>query len=185
MDYCVSTIKAQKLIDKYIEDNFDKLVEEYRPMKAKMIYLDGTEGIEAAAEKGNQALAELKAGKPFEEVAEQYSDRVSSATESLYLLANNSSLDYNVLMFMSANSATPTLSDLIQANSGNAYYIVQITNTNIQQIKSDFVSSLKEMSSTSETVYYNYFKDHKFTIYDIDVYNTIKENYPSYIVQDK
>ncbi|MBR0474927.1 MAG: hypothetical protein IJJ19_07980 [Erysipelotrichaceae bacterium] len=183
MDYCVSTVKSQKLIDKYIEDNFDKLVDEYRPVKAKMIYLDGTSGIEAAAEKGKQAIEEIKAGKSFEEVAEQYSDRKTSAEETLYLLANNSTLDYNVLQFLST-STTPTLSDLIQANSGNAYYIVQITNTNIQQMRDDFISELKDQEKTSETVYYNYFKDHKFTVYDIDVYNTIKENYPTYLVQD-
>ena len=183
MDYCVSTVKAQKLIDKYIDDNFDKLVEENRPVKAKMIYLDGTNGIEAAAEKGQKALAELKAGKTFEEVAAEYSDRVTSSAETLYLLANNSTLDYNVLQFMSTNQ-TPTLSDLIQANSGNAYYIVQITNTNIQQIRDDFITALKNQEKTSETVYYNYFKDHKFRVYDIDVYNTLKANYPTYLVQD-
>ncbi|MBR2827418.1 MAG: hypothetical protein IKE78_07990 [Erysipelotrichaceae bacterium] len=183
MDYCISTVKADRLLDKYIDENWDKLVEENKPVKAKMIWVDGSNGMEDAQKEANEAIALLKSGVSFEEVSEKYNDRSAYAEEKLYTLANNSTLDYNVLQFM-LNTATPTLSEAIQANTGSAYYVVQVTNTNINQMKDEFIAAYKNMTNTRDTVFHNYFKAHKFTIYDIDVFNTVKANYPSYLVQN-
>ncbi|MBE6104533.1 MAG: hypothetical protein E7193_06540 [Erysipelotrichaceae bacterium] len=183
MDYCISTVKADRLLDKYIDENWDKLVEENKPVKAKMIWVDGSNGMEDAQKEANEAIALLKSGVSFEEVSEKYNDRPAYAEEKLYTLANNSTLDYNVLQFM-LNTATPTLSEAIQANTGSAYYVVQVTNTNINQMKDEFITAYKNMTNTRDTVFHNYFKAHKFTIYDIDVFNTVKANYPSYLVQN-
>ena len=183
MDYCISTVKADRLLDKYIDENWDKLVEENKPVKAKMIWVDGSNGMEDAQKEANEAIALLKSGVSFEEVSEKYNDRQAYAEEKLYTLANNSTLDYNVLQFM-LNTATPTLSEAIQANTGSAYYVVQVTNTNINQMKDEFITAYKNMTNTRDTVFHNYFKAHKFTIYDIDVFNTVKANYPSYLVQN-
>lgn len=183
MDYCISTVKADRLLDKYIDENWDKLVEENKPVKAKMIWVDGSNGMEDAQKEANEAIALLKSGVSFEEVSEKYNDRPAYAEEKLYTLANNSTLDYNVLQFM-LNTATPTLSEAIQANTGSAYYVVQVTNTNINQMKDEFITAYKNMTNTRDTVFHNYFKAHKFTIYDIDVFNTVKSNYPSYLVQN-
>lgn len=183
MDYCISTVKADRLLDKYIDENWDKLVEENKPVKAKMIWVDGSNGMEDAQKEANEAIALLKSGMSFEEVSEKYNDRSAYAEEKLYTLANNSTLDYNVLQFM-LNTATPTLSEAIQANTGSAYYVVQVTNTNINQMKDEFIEAYKNMTNTRDTVFHNYFKAHKFTIYDIDVFNAVKSNYPSYLVQN-
>ncbi|MBR6958552.1 MAG: hypothetical protein IKH73_08920 [Erysipelotrichaceae bacterium] len=183
MDYCISTVKADRLLDKYIDENWDKLVEENKPVKAKMIWVDGSNGMEDAQKEANEAIALLKSGVSFEEVSEKYNDRSAYAEEKLYTLANNSTLDYNVLQFM-LNTATPTLSEAIQANTGSVYYAVQVTNTNINQMKDEFITAYKNMTNTRDTVFHNYFKAHKFTIYDIDVFNTVKSNYPSYLVQN-
>ena len=183
MDYCISTVKADRLLDKYIDENWDKLVEENKPVKAKMIWVDGSNGMEDTQKEANEAIALLKSGMSFEEVSEKYNDRPAYAEEKLYTLANNSTLDYNVLQFM-LNTATPTLSEAIQANTGSAYYVVQVTNTNINQMKDEFITAYKNMTNTRDTVFHNYFKAHKFTIYDIDVFNTVKANYPSYLVQN-
>ncbi len=183
MDYCISTVKADRLLDKYIDENWDKLVEENKPVKAKMIWVDGSNGMEDAQKEANEAIALLKSGVSFAEVSEKYNDRPAYAEEKLYTLANNSTLDYNVLQFM-LNTTTPTLSEAIQANTGSAYYVVQVTNTNINQMKDEFIAAYKEMTNTRDTVFHNYFKAHKFTIYDIDVFNTVKANYPSYLVQN-
>ncbi len=165
MDYCISTVKADRLLDKYIDENWDKLVEENKPVKAKMIWVDGSNGMEDAQKEANEAIALLKSGVSFEEVSEKYNDRSAYAEEKLYTLANNSTLDYNVLQFM-LNTATPTLSEAIQANTGSAYYVVQVTNTNINQMKDEFITAYKNMTNTRDTVFHNYFKAHKFTIYD-------------------
>ena len=183
MDYCISTVKADRLLDKYIDENWDKLVEENKPVKAKMIWVDGSNGMEDAQKEANEAIALLKSGMSFEEVSEKYNDRPAYAEEKLYTLANNSTLDYNVLQFM-LNTATPTLSEALQANTGSAYYVVQVTNTNINQMKDEFITAYKNMTNTRDTVFHNYFKAHKFTIYDSDVFNTVKANYPSYLVQN-
>ena len=183
MDYCINSAKSEKLLEKYIDDNWDTLLEEHHPLKAKMIFLSATtETFNDVFAEAKQVLEEIKNGKSFDEASEEYSDTKSLGTEKLYV-RSDSSLDYNVLQYLLTVNSTG-LSDVI-ANAGlNGYYIVQVTNTNALQMKDDFVKLLKNNSDFVEDANHFYFKKHNFKIYDIDIYNTIKSNYPAYLVQD-
>ena len=183
MDYCIATTKSEDLVTKYIDDNWDALVEQHHPLKAKMIYLAATEETaNAVYDKAVQALEEIKNGKPFDQAAEEYNDTDSLAEEKLYTRSDDS-LDYNVLQYL-VTATTTGLSGVIPNAKVNGYYIVMVTNANALQLKDDFVDKLTNDSDFVEEAHHFYFQKHNFTIYDIDIYNTIKNNYSAYLVQD-
>ena len=182
MNWCITQAKTAKLADNYIEEQWTALVEENKPVKAKMIFVDGSAGLDEALADAKAALEKIKAGSSFDDVSAEYSDRASLATETLYV-RSDSSLDYNVLQFLLA-ATSPTLSDVITNKDTTGYYIVQVTNTNVEQIKDDFITKLKAGTDFTETVNKSYFQKHNFRIYDIDLYNTVKSVYPNYLVQD-
>ena len=180
MDYCKTKAKSDMLSDKYIEEKWDDLFREYLPLKARMIFVDATDiGNDAARNKANEAIDKIKAGEDFAAVAAEYSDKEDLTEEKLYT-RNSTSLDYNVLSYL-ATVQNPTLSEVIVNSNANGYYVVQTTVTNQAQIKGDFTAYLKTVSTFLDKVNGYYFTKHNFTIYDIDVYNYIKANYPSYL----
>ncbi len=182
MEFCISTAKANYLITQYIEDNWETIVETYFPVKARIIYVDSSDvGSTTALASAEAALAALQDGESFVTVAETYSSDTDLAEETVYL-ANDSDLDYNVLAYM-LDATTTGLSDVITANDEDGFYIVYITNINASQMKDDIIDLLNDSDDFADEVYRYYYQLHEFTIYDIDVYNYVVENYEDYYVQ--
>ncbi|MBR0385746.1 MAG: hypothetical protein IJI05_04280, partial [Erysipelotrichaceae bacterium] len=79
-DYCLSSAKTNHLTEQYIDEKWDDLLVEYYPLKARMIYVSAQEhGPELSYSKAGNALAALKNGASFDDVAEEYSDNISLA----------------------------------------------------------------------------------------------------------
>lgn len=179
------SVKSDKLIDKYISTNLDSIYEQYKPFKAQMIYIeinstDDPDG-EAAKQEAQLVVDLLKSGASFEEVSKEHSDKTSYGTETLY--TTESTLDYNVLAYAQSVSS-PALSDIILNNNKTGYYVVQVTVTNKEQLKEDFISSLKNNSDFTSLVENSYFRDHNFQLYDILTYTYIDNNYSEYLSND-
>ena len=181
MNHCLDTAKQAHLVDQYIEENYDTLLAEHKPVKARMIFLSAGNDTEAAIQKMNKALDRIEAGEDFVLVAKETGSSEDRAKEKIYL-RSDSTIDYNVLAFLEQTSS-PKVSDVITAKNSNGYYIVQITNTNASQLKDEFVETLKADEDFTDEVYGYYMKKYGFRIYDITVYNQIKENFPAYLVQ--
>lgn len=181
----IYAIKSDKLIDKYISEKIDDLFNEYGPFKAKLIYVEidtdeDSDGTQAKA-KAEAALTALKSGESFESVAQQYSDKTDIAEETLY--NTNSTIDYNVLKF-AQTASSPTLSDVIASNDNAGYYICQVTVTNHEQLKEDFISSLKSDTDFTAIIDTYYFRQHNFAVYDVLTESYLEENYPTYLKSD-
>lgn len=181
----IYSVKSDKLIDKYISTNLDSIYEQYKPFKAQMIYIeinstDDPDG-EVAKQEAQLVVDLLKSGASFEEVSKEHSDKTSYGTETLY--TTESTLDYNVLAYAQSVSS-PALSDIILNNNKTGYYVVQVTVTNKEQLKEDFISSLKNNSDFTSLVENSYFRDHNFQLYDILTYTYIDNNYSEYLSND-
>ena len=181
----IYSVKSDKLIDKYISTNLDSIYEQYKPFKAQMIYIeinstDDPDG-EAAKQEAQLVVDLLKSGASFEEVSKEHSDKTSYGTETLY--TTESTLDYNVLAYAQSVSS-PALSDIILNNNKTGYYVVKVTVTNKEQLKEDFISSLKNNSDFTSLVENSYFRDHNFQLYDILTYTYIDNNYSEYLSND-
>ena len=181
----IYSVKSDKLIDKYISTNLDSIYEQYKPFKAQMIYIeinstDDPDG-EVAKQEAQLVVDLLKSGASFEEVSKEHSDKTSYGTETLN--TTESTLDYNVLAYAQSVSS-PALSDIILNNNKTGYYVVQVTVTNKEQLKEDFISSLKNNSDFTSLVENSYFRDHNFQLYDILTYTYIDNNYSEYLSND-
>ena len=184
LNYCITLAKEEALSDKYIEDNFDSLFDKYKPVQARIMFFDGTladSSVEKAKANAESALAEVKGGASFSEVAKKYNSKDSLAAETLYT-NDDDTLDSNVILYM-FSTTTPGLSNVITNKDAKGFYIVQVTNMNKEQIRSNFTTHLKQEDDFADTVHGHFFEKYNFRVYDIDVYNTIKKNYPSYLVQ--
>ena len=183
MNYCITNAKSNHLFDKYIEENWDSLTEEYYPLKAKMIFVDTSDkGPTDAYALAEKAIEEINSGKSFDEVAEEYSDNSSLTAEKLYT-RNDSTLDYNVLQYLTTVTSTG-LSQVITNKDVDGYYVILVTNVNHNQLKEDLVAQLKNDTDFGDRVTSSFFKAHNFTIYDITTYDNVKANYPAYLVQE-
>ena len=182
-NYCLNSAKEEALIDKYIEEHWNDLLEEYKPVKARMMQVSGTtDTMEEAYLTINGAKERVQNGENFEAVAKSIGSKDTLAAESLYT-RNDSSLDYNVLQFLISAKA-PTLSGVVTNKDANAYYLIQVTNVNYEQLKPEFIEFLKDDIDFIDEVHKSYMKKYNFTIYDINVYNFVKDNYPAFLVQE-
>jgi hypothetical protein len=134
--------------------------------------------IAGAKQKAAEAINDIKNGEDFKTVAEKYSVSVPMANETLY--TRYSSVDYNVLQFLLA-VMEPTLSEPIENQNSSGIYIVQVTKTNVEQVKESFIASLNGNQDFIAKVNNYYFTKHSFTIYDIKTFEYITTNYPSYL----
>ncbi len=179
----LASIKATKLTSKYLDENLDTLIEEYAPLMARIIYIRYVDNdIETAKTNAANAIEEIKAGEEFLKVAEKYSAAITLANESLY--TRYSEVDYNVLQFL-LTVTEPTLSAPIENSTSSGIYIVQITKTNVEQVKDNFIEFLKSSEDFIAKVNNYYFTKHNFALYDVKTFEFVKTNYPSYLPTEK
>ncbi|MBR0230054.1 MAG: peptidylprolyl isomerase [Erysipelotrichaceae bacterium] len=181
MDFCVESAKTTALVDKYIDENWEDILKEYAPVKARIISISAASDLDAAKKKAAEVFDKINAGEDFATIAEEYSETKEYAKETLY--TNKSSIDQSIKDFFKTVNA-PKISETITSQNEKTLYIVQVTNINAEQLKSDFVDYLKNNTDFSNTVYSYFCKKHNVKFYDIDVYNLIKNNYPAFLVQD-
>jgi len=180
-EMCLTNAKHDELYKREILENYDTLINEYAPFKAKILFFDGSTESEAAIANSKEALELLKAGSSIEDLQAKYKTTESLAKDTLYT-GIDSSLDKNVLTWINSQT-TPGTSDIITNTAGTGYYIVRITTKNAEQVKDDFVSYLQDDSDYVASVETKYFKKYNFEIFDITVYDFVKENYEQYLVQ--
>ncbi|NMA16730.1 MAG: hypothetical protein GX935_05685 [Erysipelotrichia bacterium] len=183
LEQILTSIKSDKLITKYIDENFEALAQEYAPLMARMIYIKYEDNdIEKAKANAALAINEIKTGVDFKTVAEKYSTTVALANENLY--TRYSEMDYNVLQYLLA-VMEPTLSPPIENNNSSGIYIIQVTKTNIEQVKEAFIDFLSGNDEFITKANNYYFTKHNFTLYDVKTFEFIKEGYPSYLPEEK
>lgn len=181
---CLADVKSDYLIDAYIAEKWDELVAQYAPKKIKVMDFksDDDTPVDKCYENATAAINAIKKGESFEEVAERFGCDEALVEEQL-CVTNDKNFDVNLIQAL-ATVTSPTLSDVIVSSDAKGYYIAQVTSTNIEQMKDEFIEYIKKVDGIEDAMNSYYFKKHNFTIYDIDVFNLIKTNYKNYLVQD-
>lgn len=175
-EYLISSAKNDALYDAYINDNFDTLFENNKPYKARLIYIEVGEDKDGASNKADEALAAIKEGQSFEKVADKYSDKKDLAKETYY--TRNTTTDSNVLSFVLDGG---NLSDKVTSSDGKGFYIVQVTERNVEALKAEFIENLKKGTTIYEDTIHYFAQKHKFALYDYKVYGYFKDNYPEFL----
>lgn len=171
------SLRANKLITKYVEDKSDSLFKTYMPMKAQIL--------EAVSEKNaKSALADLKKGDEFTDVVKKYGSVATyNGKENVY--NSMSGLPPAVFDKMKSTNKKGLIESIISDTDNKKYYVVNITNADPASFKKDAIDSIVKMGGTDiqNAALAYYLKKYDFKIYDIDIYNGIKAINPSFIIQ--
>jgi len=174
--------KFQKLLKNYIDENYTALTEKYGPKKIRIMKFTKSSNGDNYAELASSALQEVLGGADFETVAQKYvaTDYKALYAETFYTTL--SSQDTVIKTMLSTISSPQTAPNVISAT--DTAYVLQVTVTNTEQLKTEFVETLLEDDDFNTETYAVYLKKYGFTIYDISYFNLFKTNYSDYIVQD-
>lgn len=165
----IPTLQQEALVKEYITANFDALVAGYRPKMVRLIEITD-------ATLAETALAELKAGKDFSEVADLYSSSNFPGDEEL--VNNTSSLPQVVIDYYDYQT-TPSLSNVL--TDGTTNYIVQVTEADTNKLKDEIIENFALDTTFMEKTLEYYFVENGFTIYDKPLYDLFVQSYPNYL----
>ena len=175
--YVISNSVIDALSEVYIDDKFDSIVNQDKPIKMQYVYF---EDLDVA----NKFIEEVKAGSTFD-MAAVNNEFITSPEEGVYLITDNN-LPFEVKEYMEDTnnvglSSIITTSTSTQDSEGNIvtnnkYYILNITDRNIENYK-DSYKELK-LESTDDNAVVNYmFETHKIEFYDQDIYELMSSKY--------
>ncbi|MBR2067137.1 MAG: hypothetical protein IJ875_02605 [Solobacterium sp.] len=171
----IASLQAAELPKKYIEENFNNLASTYSPIKA--ILLDFSSQDDA-----NKALAELKEGK--KDLATIVADNNStSSTEPTIYTINSTSIDSVVRTVLT--STTPADGWIkAAASDGASYVVLKVEENDPEKFKDEAIDALSSISVIQNESTNYWFTKYNFHIYDKTIYDSVKTNYPTYLVQD-
>ena len=173
-DYVNNAIFKSKqlteLVKKYGEDNFDAMVEKYAPRKALVLSTDTTDDADAA-------FTELKGGTEPEEVIGAY-NLIGFGEDSIILSEDDYPAEVKAILLSNTDDEWVK----VPASDGNTY-LIKVTESDPANIKDEFLDELAMNTEVQEASDHFYFDKYGFTIYDKDLYDAFKDNYPNYLVQ--
>lgn len=176
--YLLPQAKKSRLLEHYIEENWDDLILKYYPSQVQMMAFD-------TADAAGEALDRINAGEDFAEVASELSSGQESPFDGqLTVVSANDegTLATNVTDFIKNNSA-PTLSGLIQNDSATQWYIVSLVSKDALSFRNDAIAAIKESSTLETEMMAYYYKKYGFHTYDVTLRDYLEENYPTYLTQ--
>lgn len=175
--YYYSEYKQEALNKKYVNDKKKSVFNTYNPVKGRVLET-------TSKEKAEDALKAIQKGEDFESTAKKYGDTTTyNGKETVYI--SESGLPQSVFSQMVNVTKNGIISKVIEDTSSGKYYVAQVTEKDSSKFEKDAINTILETStSLKDTVLTYYLEKNKFTIYDIDVYNGIKSQNESYIVQD-
>ncbi len=169
-------VLRKELTKKYLVE--ENQIEKYHPFKAQML-------IAKDQESANKALEELQNGIPFEEVTQQYGD-VSKSDGTITIYHSGSGLPAIVTEKITNTAQAQLLEEVITDSANSVYYVVNIVDYDYKNFVDEATTAIieKTTSLNDEAIAF-YLKKHQFKVYDVDIYNGIKQTNPTYLVQDQ
>lgn len=161
----IPSAQQEALAKIYFEDNFDKIIAENKPRQVIIVTTesqDDAQSIIDAMENDEDLPALLEELK----IDESYGEPV--------IIANTSSVPTDVLEFIQEGSIDDVTSEAILDEK--TYYAIKILETDAETLREDFFTIFVSVSTNLDTMYQDYFKKHKFNVYDQQIYDAIKND---------
>ncbi len=174
-EYLIPSLQSEKLITKYLEENYDSVCEMYTPVKAMILEFSSNEDAQSA-------LSALKDGsKTPAEVIEEYNG-LSTADEKII---TNDSTSVDSMIKTVIFSATPADGwTYVPSSDGTTFDVVKVVENDPDNMKEEVLESLAAISNVQNDSTTYFFKKYGFHIYDKTLYDAVSLNYPDNLVQD-
>lgn len=175
--YVISNSVIDVLKDVYLDEKFDSLILQDKPIKMQYVYFDDLDV-------ANKFINDVNNGTTFD-MAAVNNNFITSPEEGVYLITDEN-LPFEVKEYMEDTnnvglSTIITSSTSSQDADGNIvtnskYYILNITDRNIDNYSDDYKALKAETLQDNEVVNYM-FKTHDIKFYDQDIYELMSSKY--------
>ncbi len=166
--------QSDELVKKYIEENFASLSDHYHPIQATVLSF-------TSEDDANAALSELKDGTSSASEAAKNHNSSSSGNPEIITI-NTTTYDSSLLAVL--RSASPDDGwTMLPGSSENTYYVARVESNTPEDYKDDAISALASITAVSDDSDTYWFRKYGFHVYDIDLYNAIKEKDSKYLIQ--
>ena len=167
--------RQEALPKTYIEAHFDELAAVYEPIQ--VIVLSFT-----SEEDAGKALSALKDGSLTPGEAASQNNSNSAGTEEV---VTNSSMTYDsaVMSVIRSGSVDDGWVE-VPSTDGSTFYLVNIVSKTPADFKDAAVTALAGITAVTDAATDHFFRTYNFHVYDIDIYNSLKESHPNILVQD-
>ena len=167
--------KQQALNAKYMDDDNANFLEEYEPVKAQILQTTDQDS-------ASQALEALNDGDDFAEVTEEYGE-TTTYDGSEQIVTTQSGLPTAVLTKLNDAEDGTLVNEVIPDTTNGNYYVVRLVSKDYETIKNDVAEALQDNTSLTNDAMVYYLKKYNFTVYDVDIFNALRESNPEYLVQ--
>ncbi|MCI5723799.1 MAG: hypothetical protein MR283_07295 [Erysipelotrichaceae bacterium] len=174
-DYLIPSLQAQELTKQYIDENFDSIVDTYKPVKATIITFNSQSDADAA-------LADLKGGNT-DFVAVAAAHNATTVPSSTLYTSESTDLDGLARTIITSNSKDEDWTES-PSSDGSSYFVIKVDEDDASKMKDEVVTAVQTVKQISADATTYFFKKHNFHIYDKTIYDAVKDQYPDNLVQD-
>ncbi|MFQ6792116.1 hypothetical protein [Thomasclavelia sp.] len=160
-------VKQNLLLDKYINDNYDDLVKDYKVKYLKLITLD----TESAA---LNIIDQVKDGADFDTLMNE-----NSGSDEGMVTTESSSIDENIIKKLDKFTKDGIYSKVIKT-SDSKYAVVYVYNSNIDDLTDEIKKNLSSISNISTKMGIHYLRKYNFDVYEDAIKDEIKEENEDY-----
>lgn len=167
-------LKSKHLIETMLNEEYTSFASEYIPREAKIVRLTD----EA---KANEATEQLKSGKSFDDIAEDYKDSTTYSGQSEIYFLQGSKLPTVVSEFITKQNAPATSEVLVTGKDDTQYFLVEVVEADATKLKDKAVERALGVSEITQKYIARIHKEHGFKVYDQSIYNALQEQYADYL----
>ena len=176
-DLYVSSMIVFELTKVYVEENFDTMVSENKPVKMQLASF-------TSEEDARNCIEDFNNGSTFDMAA--VNNNSANAPQSTVYLDSDLSLDYEVKEYLNDTDSTGISTIIPHSTSstdeeGNpteimTYYVLNIESRNAEEFHDEFVETMA-YSLDSDTVIEHFFRKHEIKFFDQDLYKLLSDEY--------
>ena len=174
----ILSVQANELTTTYINENYDQLKEEFQIRKVQIFQT-------ADSKVATEVQEKVKKGElTIPEAVKAYKDKVvtTTFTGNDQVITNATSLDSSIIENIMKVTEDDTLLDVYQFSADlKKFYVVNVVSIDVTFDEAR--ETLLGISNVADKGFAHYLEKYEFTIYDIDLFNGINAQAPTYIVQ--
>ncbi len=173
----IPAVQAEKLLTKWFTDAQEEIVQEYKPSRAQIIQTDSKDS-------ADKALQALKDGKSAQDVAGQYQMEGTSYNGTAAIVTTMDTVLPTRLIntLSSAESKAGVVNEVYENDDKTQFFVAVLVSNNYDDIKGELESTLKNDSTVTEKCLVSYLTKYDFRVFDQDIFDYLRVNYPQYLV---
>ena len=173
----IPAVQAEKLLTKWFTDAQEEIVQEYKPSRAQIIQTDSKDS-------ADKALQALKDGKSAQDVAGQYQMEGTSYNGTAAIVTTMDTVLPTRLIntLSSAESKAGVVNEVFENDDKTQFFVAVLVSNNYDDIKGELESTLKNDSTVTEKCLVSYLTKYDFRVFDQDIFDYPRVNYPQYLV---